>query len=166
MEEKYLHLTEIEKSQIAMAIDCEGCISVTPTLLKKHWAFSTKTFIANTNLIFLNWINNLIGLGNVVFVHKSPKYKGIYVTDNWKKQYIWVIYATDMRKLLPIIYPYLIIKKDIALLTIEFLSLTKGKGYHLNEVQQIRRLEIFNELRKLNWRGTTEFIPFNFDRIK
>lgn len=157
-------MTELEKAQLAMAIDCEGCIHISPTLFKKHWSFSAKMFISNTNLDFLNWIKATVGLGEIKQTHRAPTYMGIGLTDNWKPIYMWVVYSKNMKVILPIIEPYLIIKKDIAKLAIEFLGSCNGKGYHVPEEKEKRRLEIFTELKRLNWRGTKPFTPFNFNR--
>lgn len=146
-------LSEIEKARIAMAIDCEGCITASVGWWKKYHkrdqeyeCFSIKTSVFNTNKILLEWLQDSTSLGNIKPIRKVAR-------PNCKLGYEWVIFPNAMRELLPIILPYFLLKRRQAELAIEFLSITKSKRSCLPEEKKQRKRKIVSEMQKLNKRG-------------
>ena len=81
--------------------------------------------------------------------------------DNWKEQYELCVIANGIRNIVPNILPFLVIKKQQALLTIEAVRLTEKVRKTPPHPRTIERLqpyydkleEIYLKVRELNRRG-------------
>ena len=149
-------LSETQRAYLAGLIDGEGCISISSgTQQAKRGVafpqFGCKMYISNTNLIILQTVQSWVGEGKITMVRRASSMK----EKNWKAVYNWSIYSRIMRQFLPIIFPYLIIKKEQAELALSFLDTVKGRGYgsNLNPEEKRRRFYIVSRLKELNQRG-------------
>ena len=119
-------LTEAEKGYIAGFIDGEGHLEIRkhPRSYegKRYWTHSIRTAIANTDQRPLDFIQNLVGGKRYI---KRPH------VMNHETQYHLCLSGKETQALLGQILPYLIIKKEIACLMLEYpLDGTKqGKDY-------------------------------------
>lgn len=161
-------LTKIQRGYLAGVIDCEGTISITMHQQRTKTGFGEqimhKMAVSNTDTRLLQWLVDVTGLGNVKPSSQSNSTKlERFDKTRIKPLYIWGLWANNIRQLLPVIMPYLVIKGRQAELMMESLGLTKervgrayagrGKGYPLSQEAKQRRREIVNEMRKLNQRG-------------
>ena len=151
-------LTETQKAYLAGLIDGEGYISLLLYLRpygkgRVYQQFACKFSVSNTNLSLLQTIRSWVGEGTIR-LNKRPKL-ATEKEKGWKASYLWVIYPSVMRYLLPLILPYLIIKKEQAELVLSYLAIVRGKGYgsHSSQEEKERKMVIVNKLRILNQRG-------------
>lgn len=87
----------------------------------------------------------VLKIANVGTIHRIRE-----VQEDWRDKFSFAINANGMRELLPRVIPYLVLKKRVAIKTIEFLSYMKaGKR---GEYPQ-RVYELYDEIRFLNQKG-------------
>lgn len=144
-------MEEVLKSYIAGLIDADGCINVarlsagTPTL---------RVSLANQNPKPLNLLKEAYG----GYIRISGQTCTAWMTNN--KQ--------TLREILTDIEPYLLIKRDRALLALEYLNLDVGRGgsgnTEFNPARQ-RRIEIAVEISRLN-HVKTPYIQGRIDAFK
>lgn len=92
----FSYLTDIERGYLAGLVDGEGYIDVTGN--------SLRLTIANTDYNLMLYLKGLLGCGSI---QKCTKGK-----IHWNQGYTYNLCAAQVRQLLKIIRPYLIIKKD------------------------------------------------------
>ena len=133
---------------------------------KHGWGeqISHKVSVSNTDTKLLQWLVDTTGLGAIKpqWQNPSPKQER-FNSRNIKPLFVWALWATGIRQLLPQILPFLVCKRRHAELMLESVDLTKrrvgreyagkGKGYPLNEEAKQRRREIASEMKQLNQRG-------------
>jgi hypothetical protein len=147
-----IKMSKTELAYFAGIIDGEGTISVSKNHNSGYNGYSVVFRVYNTNKEVLNWIKNKTNMDGVKL---SPVSKGssTWNRPNIKPLWKWQTHANGMREILPLVIPYMIIKKRIAELTLEFLSLSKQPSSMINKKDQIKRNNIYLKLRKLNKRG-------------
>lgn len=124
---------DIRLAYIAGLFDGEGSVSVFKAG-GQYACLSLRIQIVNTNITPLQLVVNMLK-GTI---HTYP-----YTPEQRMPCYRWRIGGVAAGFILEKLLPYLIIKKERAILGIEFVCTTN----------QIRRLEIFNEMHELNKRG-------------
>lgn len=72
---------------------------------------------------------------------------------NWSPVTYWNLRHKGLKKFLNDILPYLIIKKQQAMLALEYSSIHGGGRHFLYEGEKERQIELYNKLRLLNARG-------------
>jgi hypothetical protein len=139
---------------IAGIVDGEGCIHIVkrnPTYRCKSYSYNVLLNISNTDDDVLNWITTLIGVGNVnkINMENKPKYR--------KQMYQYQVASTRAIYFLKLILPYLHIKKEQALLAIEFnLTHADKKGRKGKSKEHFIQQEMYyTKMRKLK-RGKTD----------
>ncbi|RLB77416.1 MAG: hypothetical protein DRH24_16260 [Deltaproteobacteria bacterium] len=140
---------------LAGIIDCEGGLWIEK--FKVPWrrgiAYKPLLSISNTNRQFLQTIKRVIGHG---YIRELP-----HRNDNWKEQYELCVTANGIRNIVPNILPFLVIKRQQALLIIEAVELTGKIGKtppHLRTVERLQPYynkleEIYLKIKELNRRG-------------
>src|ERR1019366_7280555 len=106
-----------------------------------HIGFHVKVSIKNTDERLMKWLQSRFG--------------GEYYTDEsslkknptWKPSFVWHHAAKDKEPFLLAILPYLIIKKEQAILALEFIRL----GYNVRCPE--KRQELYEKILALNQRG-------------
>jgi hypothetical protein len=127
---------------MAGIIDGEGsiCIEIqSPCKSRKVTYYSPRLVVINTNVPLMNWINEKFG-GTV----RQRKH-----VENCKLCYKWNIFSFNAANLLKECLPFMIVKKRHAEIIIEFMGLDK-KGWNVPKDVQIRREELYLELKKIN----------------
>lgn len=142
--------SETEKSYLAGIIDGEGCIMVIhhkPSSKSGHrWEYWTlRVSVCNTNKLLIDWILERCGGNFQISVSKIKTYKDTYT---------WRVDSKRAKPILELILPYLILKKDQALLALEMISTSKLVGCkgHARETIELRR-SISIKIKSLNRRG-------------
>jgi hypothetical protein len=120
-----------ELAYIAGLFDGEGCIS----MMGPHLII----IISNTFKESLEFVDRVFGIlgGGICEMHPSKKVKLVH--SNYKRRYDWRIRGKNAARILELLLPYLIIKKEQAILGIE-LELTSNIE---------RKAKIYIELRDL-----------------
>lgn len=143
-----------EKLYTACAIDTEGSISLLKRkrkygkMIKYHMHIYPRIKIGNTNLEWINYLREFLGIGNITT--NGVKFQ----EHNWKKAYIIVIGGwQDIHDLLEQIIPYLIIKRKQAELLYEASKLHLPNLGRSSKLYSKRIFEIQEEITKLNKKG-------------
>lgn len=119
-----VYFMKISNEYFAGLFDGEGYLNIRPkqTELKN---FQARMGISMTNKKVIQAIQETYG-GNLR-VQKPRK-------ENYLEQYVWDIYGKKAKNIIENIFPFLIVKKDVASLFIQFINLPKlcnlgrGKG--------------------------------------
>jgi len=149
------NLTETQKAYIAGFIDGEGTISISKTgyvSTSGENNYTTLLRVGNTNKEVLETIRNWTGLGYV----KIFSTKWSTERKNNKPLWKWQMAANQMRELLPVILPYLLIKKRVAKLALELLGdKPRVRGRHVSQELREKYRIIVKEAQELNQRGVS-----------
>ena len=127
----------------AAMIDAEGCISIgaanhTTKAGNSYTAYMLRIQIANTSKVLMNWI--VENFGGVVYTKKAnPKQKSAKLVHQWFTK--GGIQAQE--KFLLSILPHLLIKREQALIALEFVR------SHREQNPEKRKL-LYNRMRALN----------------
>lgn len=146
------HLTEAQAGYIAGLIDGEGTITVYTRRGegRKSHEMTVKVTVANTRLEMLYWLIGTTGNG---YISKASE-NGIH-----KTLYTWMLCPEQIRVLLPLILPYLVIKRRQAELVLRILAIRSDfKAEHRYCYSDAEIEEIFaihQEIRQLNQRGNS-----------
>jgi hypothetical protein len=142
-------LNDVQRGYLAGMIDGEGNFSVVKhQYLWRRTYYSAQLKISNTNLEVLQYIKSIVGAGRIHgFTGRM---------ENQKDVFCWYICSNELRKLLPQIVELLIIKRQQALLMIEFLkTLWRGGRYRSEEIHGFHEA-VYQQMKKLNFRGVGE----------
>lgn len=144
-------LTATQAAYIAGMIDGEGCISISrkkDLSMKRGVAYRLVVIIASTNTEVLPWIAEVTGVGHVK-----------KIVNRWqlthKDAYNWHVWSVKAAELLKQTLPYMIIKKQQALLGIEFIeSKRDGVGKKgLSDAEWAAQVSTYDQMKVLNKRG-------------
>jgi len=128
---------------LACSLDTEGSLCISRAINKntKKVYYAVHLDFINTSKKWLKYICNLLEQEFVYTLRKPAK--------GWKELYIVYCKQKNLRRVLPQIQPYLIIKKKQAKLALEFLNLRfnkRGRGCPY----QKRIHKIYKEMKKLH----------------
>ena len=145
-------LTNVEKGYIAGIVDGEGWIGLvnrTDRRNKDNINCQAYLMIGSTDKRLLDYLVKVTGLG-----HISKKYyaKDNKYAQNRKPSWLLRFSPNSMRDLLPLIIPYLIIKRRQAEIALEYLKMTK-QGCHRSNEDRIKISKLYNEIKALNKKG-------------
>jgi len=138
-------LSDAEKGYLAGIIDGEGTLRVMRAL--KLW-YAPFIQITNTNKAIMDWLQKLLGekgIGHTYHEKYSKK-------PNHRPKHVYNIASVQgVKQILDQIAHLLVIKKEQAKLLLEFIEMKENKAdYGVLS----REREIFEELKRLNARGT------------
>ena len=118
--------SDIEAAYLAGIIDGEGSVYIA-----KHkeysgrglpYSYSTRVSVGNTDERLINWIQKTVKTGNIHFVQETR--------NNWKDHWHWLLADKNITPFLEQILPFLIIKKEQALILLRFRELIdKSRTY-------------------------------------
>ncbi len=132
-------LDERTKGYIAGIIDGEGSLMVYPFKTKKGYViYQSRLAVCNTKKELIDYLMKTTGIGRTRVSHTPLR----------KPFYYWALSSENIRKFLPIIFPYLLLKRKQAELLLEYLSIVKV-GYRHPQGED-RRVGIAAEMRRLN----------------
>lgn len=140
-------MTKEQIAYIAGVVDSDGCIHInkSPQKLGRSIDYTTEITIVNTNEKLITWINNLVK-GSIY----NHKFKNVKHKDTFR----WRISRKVALKLLKQIEPYLVIKKEQALIAI---SLEQRKVLGTTNKLPIKELsfreKVYTKIKQLNRRG-------------
>lgn len=163
MDNPHVLVTETELAYLAGIIDGEGCISINHAgVWKKTKAFQCKVRVANSNQNLINWVMQILGKLDI----KAHITHSKRCEDNpkWKRVYdVAVLNQTKCHTLLKAISPYLIGKKAQASLLLEWIesrwNQKRPEGFRYIPYSK-RELEIVQQLKNLNQRGTSQTVDY------
>jgi len=142
-------LTETEKAYIAGLLDGEGCIGVFRQKIKNRtheYNFGARVIITNSNFPVICWLKEKTGIGCAYEYNKSYK-------ENWNKVHRWQVTSRKARTFIKTIYPYLIIKKEIANVVLKLPVHKKWEGRERTINQYQAQYKIFELAKVMNKRG-------------
>jgi hypothetical protein len=130
-------------SYLAGLFDGEGCISICERKDKQgDNAFIFCIQITNTNTTLMKWLVQHFG---GVYYPQDGKSRN----PKWKPSFRWRVKGRkNEEEFLLGVLPYLVIKREQAILALEFVRMWQEKN-------PIRRLEIAQRMRELNHRGVS-----------
>lgn len=136
---------------LAGIIDGEGSIMLwkskaSPSL---RGQFNLRVNITSTDKILIEWLYE--NFGGHCYECNAPSRKA---NPHWKKQFIWTVARPKLLDFLKEIHPFLVIKKDRCEVAIKFRETFVGKGRYLTEEKFNLRLNLFEQMKHLNTRGS------------
>jgi hypothetical protein len=137
---------DTEIAYLAGMIDGEGSIYIQRRITKAgYMSYFPRFQVVNTNQEVMEWIQNTFG-GNL---YKKPRTKH---NEKWRLCFEWFSTVGVMDELLPLIIPYLIIKKQHALVMMQFRATFKSNNGStgVTPVIQDFRLECMQKIKHLN----------------
>lgn len=146
-----IKLKPTQASYLAGLIDGDGCISISHQYKRGDDFYSVVCRIENTSESLLKWCLDTTGIGNL---KNSPHLNTNWNRPNVKPMYKWTVCPNELREFLPQIEPYLILKKERAKITIEWLEKTKkNTGRRINDELRKWKRENCAVMQRLNKRG-------------
>jgi hypothetical protein len=147
-------LSPAEAGYLAGFLDGEGCLTIGRARrvgYRADWSYFAVMVLANTNLEALERIAALCGNGKIQLQDKRdrPEHKTLYRL---------MFGAGQIRRLLPQVQQYLLIKRQQAELILQFLDLKEAGQFRTDEYwRECERLR--SEIRTLNVRGIKDTAP-------
>lgn len=133
-------LSSADAAYLAGIIDGEGCIGVSRTSYNR--GLQLELAIGNTDVRLMDWLLDKVGIGwKYVYQPKMPRAK---------LSYRWAVSGGAAAMLLVQVLPYLVIKRDQALLAMEFQSLCPGRGRNTTIEARQRQTAIADEIRAMH----------------
>jgi hypothetical protein len=142
--------TEIQLAYLAGIIDGEGTIYIQGRIKegRNRFNYFPRFQVGNTDIKLINWLFDNFG-GNRYTKDRSKH------NPKWRTQYEWYTNPILLDQLLPLIIPFLVIKKEHAKIMFDFrqtFNLYPGRTGTPDSVQDYRE-ECFHKLKLLNKRG-------------
>jgi hypothetical protein len=122
---------------LAGIIDGEGHISI--------YNAAANLSVANTHLGLLEYVKETTGHGSITKM--AVKY------GRASQAYKWMCYSTGIRVIVPRVLPYLIVKREKALLLMEYLEGFAPTGVPTSSEEMLRRQVIIDKMKVLNVRN-------------
>jgi hypothetical protein len=140
--------SETQIAYLAGIIDGEGTMYIQRRMDKRSsivtWSYWTRLQVCNTNPKLIEWIHQTFG----GLVYKKER---DHIKRNWKTQFEWYSKISMVDILLPLLHPYLIIKKPHAEVMMEFRkTFSKRETRKLTPEMQSFRDECMAKLKHLN----------------
>lgn len=139
--------TQTQLAYLAGILDGEGSIYIQSRIRNNSINYFPRFQVVNTNQDLLNWIKEIFG-GTV---YEKPRK---HLNPKWKMQYEWFSNREQLDKILPLLVPFLIIKKKHAEIMLEFRKtfLTRETYKVPKETNEFRK-DCLEKLKALNKRG-------------
>ncbi len=136
--------TKEQLAYLAGFIDGEGTFYIQEVKRKNFLDYWPRFQIVNTNKEVMYWIHETFG----GIIHSRDRSNE---SRNWRVQYQWYVTRNILDKILPLILPYLIIKKKHAEIMIEFRkTFLEKKTFRVTPDTITFRRECLNKIRQLN----------------
>lgn len=141
-------MNKSELGYLSGIIDGEGCFSIEinpPTSYRKGTLYTCRLTITNTDVRLLNWLIDKVG--GTIHTRK--------IIEGRKQCYSWRCYANILDVILPKIIPYLVCKKDEAIVIMKFRKSFTGRNTKNTKKICEFREECLKELRFHNIVGSS-----------
>jgi len=150
-------ISQIDLARLAAYIDGEGEITINAYQMthrdgKRRSHTRAVISITNSDIRLLEWVRQVVGVGTIHANTRTARAN----EKNWKTVYVWCLQNDRACKVLEIILPYLIIKRDRAEIVIahQRLILTRtNRRMGIPPENLERRLQLVRSIRTLNKRG-------------
>ena len=142
-----LTLSETDKAYLAGLIDGEGCIHLQRNQSKKspNYNYTATMFVGNTNAVIIDICKEL----NLGYIDYRKQ-----INIKHKKAFVWRLTSNPCRALLPLILPYLRIKKQQSELLLEYLNLVAKANVRSFRSEYLKKVdEIYCKIKALNKKG-------------
>lgn len=137
-------LTELEKAYLAGIVDGEG--SVTVFHQANTGGFQLRVSICSTSRSFIEWLSEKLGKNIFTDTHKYRK--GSKVKDLYQVN----THGNEAQDLLRQLLPYMIIKKNHALISLEFPCCT-FRGHRYTREERLQQAICSVRLTEINKKG-------------
>lgn len=139
-------LTDFDIGYLAGVIDGEGSLAIeklSPRKNRKYCYFTPRLVVVNTNKQLMDWLVNKIG----------GKYHARKLIVGRKQCYSWFIFGKLIEKVIKLIIPLLICKRQLAELILQFRETVGKTGWHVTEEVLQLRNSMYLKSRELNKLG-------------
>lgn len=136
------------KAYLAGIIDGEGSIGIYRSGPHRGCAANRLVLvvtITSTTLILLEWCQKIVGDGKIALKRQK--------NDKHRACWEWKIRNCKASRMLSLILPYLVIKKQQAVTAIKFAETIGNVGQRLSKETQRKRENFYREIRSLNRMG-------------
>jgi len=148
-------MSDVECAYVAGFWDGEGTIGIGKNYTSPYaggMSYHSRFEVSNTNIEVINKVRDMLGNGRIgKEKRENNKHKTLYrlkLTPN------------QVRHVLPQIKEYLIIKKEHALVLLEYLKIIKDNNYRNYTPPLLERLTfLYNRAKLLNFRGKVTYLP-------
>lgn len=139
--------TQTQLAYLAGILDGEGSIYIQSRNRNNSINYFPRFQIVNTNKELLDWVKEIFG----GIVYEKPRK---HLNPNWRMQYEWFSTREQIDQILPLIIPFLIIKKKHAEVMLEFRkTFLNKKSFKISkEINEFRK-DCLTQLKALNKRG-------------
>lgn len=144
----YSLIPDTELAYAAGIIDGEGCIHVAHQTYAKGWKsnYRLQVTVLTTDNVLCPWLCSRFG--------GSERVYSDYNTTNGRspsKGYChrWMVVSLEATAFLEAILPYLLLKKDEAILALQFRGLVGSAGKRISDENRQQRVAIYDGLRLL-----------------
>ena len=145
-------LTPTQRAYIAGIIDGEGTLSIVHQRGEESNRYAVTFRVCNTDKNLLDWMVKTTGIGKVTLLPVSKRSE-TWDRPNIKPLYGWYINANSARWLLPQIKRYLIVKKEQAEITEEWLKRNYHHGSSITDEENKWKRTMCARMKLLNHRG-------------
>jgi hypothetical protein len=129
---------------VAGVLDCDGSIWISNSANGKRRKYTLRVSVSNTRYPLVGWFADTFG-GKVYEYAKR--------NDTCKNEYRWQVGGQSALPVLNAALPYLVIKREQALIALEFLSTVSTTKLPIPESFYLLRGELYERMRELNKRG-------------
>lgn len=130
-------ISEIQMSYLAGFFDGEGCISIKRHVKGKATQYVPSVSMTNTNKEIIELFTTSFGVGKPYYVRPN-KY-----TTNTKASWWWGIFGSKSITIVESLFPYLLVKRQEALILLKFKDLLGSTGVPISESNRVQRAELF-----------------------
>jgi len=119
--------TEAELAYFAGILDGEGCFGISRCVKRGHPAYHTRVSVTNTSAQLMRWL--LDHFGGAVCLRSKTQHSNPNANPlRWKPSFEWKCADKAVAEFLPLVLPYLVIKREQATLVIEYRKTVLRKG--------------------------------------
>ncbi len=148
--------TTTDLAYLAGIIDGEGSVSIHSTLARRKFqVYVAQVIVVNSNVPLIDWLHSNFG----GMVHVKPSSKTGFTGK--RQCYTWTVTGYTLDKLLPLVLPYMVVKKQQVDAVIEFRG-TFGnalRGRDLPDAVKQLRESLCLKVKKLNSAPTEPSTP-------
>lgn len=147
-------LSPVEAAYTAGIIDGEGTISILRVSKRgTHHILSPKVYVSNTSELLLGWLSERLEMKVNSRIKRSNKYK-----NEPRPEITLAIFGYRCYNFLKIIEPYLIVKKELAHLVMEFIESRQANGQaNYNSPYTESELAVWQKVRSINRRESSPY---------
>lgn len=132
------------RGYVAGVIDCDGAIWIGCERTKSHPRYTLRTAVSNTRKGLPEFFVEHFGGSCRAYEKRS---------DKWKNEFRWAAAGLPAAEVISLALPYLVIKRQQAILALEFASTIVPGQQRLPESWREMRERIYHQMLELNKKG-------------